>query len=116
MDGAPPVLEAVAAAKRNGVVPKAAVQKKATVKPKKPQEVIEINSDTDEDDVVNKQEKPVVNRKKDGEGPSKKKAPTLTSVLTVRSKVYICYAFSLVFFFFYFFSMLVHVPELFYAI
>ncbi|XP_015897952.3 G2/mitotic-specific cyclin S13-7 [Ziziphus jujuba] len=86
VDGAPPVLEAVAAAKRNGVVPKAAVQKKATVKPKKPQEVIEINSDTDEDDVVNKQEKPVVNRKKDGEGPSKKKAPTLTSVLTVRSK------------------------------
>lgn len=84
MDGAPPVLEGVAAAKRNEVVPKAAgVQKKANVKPKKPQEVIQINSDTDEDVV-----KKPVNRKKEGEGPSKKKAPTLTSVLTARSKVW----------------------------
>lgn len=82
MEGAAPVLDVVAAGKRNGV-PKV-VQKKANAKPKQHEEVIEISPDTEEK--VQKQDKPL-NRKKEGEGPSKKKAPTLTSVLTARSKV-----------------------------
>ncbi|KAH7855728.1 hypothetical protein Vadar_028204 [Vaccinium darrowii] len=63
-------------------VPKMA-QKKVTVKPI-PQTVIEISPDTEEDIKI---KKPVVNSKKAGDGSSKKKAqPTLTAILTARSK------------------------------
>ncbi|KAF3442168.1 hypothetical protein FNV43_RR16084 [Rhamnella rubrinervis] len=81
MEGAAPVLDVVAAGKRNAV-PKV-VQKKGNAKPKQAEKIIEISPDTEEK--VQKQDKPL-NRKKEGEGPSKKKAPTLTSVLTARSK------------------------------
>lgn len=90
VEGAAPLLDVVAAGKRNGV-PKVA-QKKANAKTKHPEEVVEISPDTEEK--VQKQDKPLA-RKKEGEGPSKKKAPTLTSVLTARSKVMSChYCFS----------------------
>ncbi|XP_021297377.1 G2/mitotic-specific cyclin S13-7-like isoform X2 [Herrania umbratica] len=75
--------------KRAAAAPKPA-QKKPTAKPK-PAEVIEISPDT-EDAVQVKEKKdkvPVNNIDKKataGEGPSKKKAHTLTSVLTARSK------------------------------
>ncbi|GMN53180.1 hypothetical protein TIFTF001_022323 [Ficus carica] len=71
--------------KRDEEVPK--LNQKRPDKPKPQQELIEISSDSD-DDAKKKQEinKPV-NKKKDGEGGSRKKAPTLTSVLTARSKM-----------------------------
>ncbi|KAL5546725.1 hypothetical protein UlMin_006412 [Ulmus minor] len=78
VDGAAP--QGAAPAKRAGVTK--AAQKKVIVKPK-PVEVIEISPDTEE--VKKKEDKPV-NKKKDGEGCSRKKAPTLSSVLTARSK------------------------------
>ncbi|KAJ6912521.1 hypothetical protein NC651_015063 [Populus alba x Populus x berolinensis] len=62
------------------VAVKKPAQKKVTVKPK-PEEVVVISPDSEE---VVKQEKPV-KKKKEGEG-SKKNKPTLTSVLTARSK------------------------------
>ncbi|XP_052172334.1 G2/mitotic-specific cyclin S13-7-like [Diospyros lotus] len=61
--------------------PKAA-QRKVTVKPK-PQTVIEISPDTEEDKV--KKERPA-NKKKPEQGYARKKAQSLTSVLTARSK------------------------------
>ncbi|XP_061963548.1 G2/mitotic-specific cyclin S13-7-like [Populus nigra] len=63
------------------VAVKKPAQKKVTVKPK-PEEVVVISPDSDE---VVKQEKPV-KKKKEGEGSTKKNKPTLTSVLTARSK------------------------------
>ncbi|CAK9152679.1 unnamed protein product [Ilex paraguariensis] len=56
-------------------------QKKVTVKPK-PENVNVISSDTEKE---NKNEN-TQNKKRSGEGSSRKKAPTLTSVLTARSK------------------------------
>ncbi|KAI3444295.1 hypothetical protein Pfo_000960 [Paulownia fortunei] len=56
-------------------------QKKAAIKPK-PEEIIEISPDTEE---VAEKEKPL-NKETAGEKSSKKKAPTLTSTLTARSK------------------------------
>ncbi|GFP85009.1 g2/mitotic-specific cyclin-1 [Phtheirospermum japonicum] len=70
LDGALPEKRAVAR--------KPVARKKAAIKPK-PEEIIEISPDTVEK--IAKNEKP-------GEKSSKKKAPTLTSVLTARSKVY----------------------------
>ncbi|CAK7340290.1 unnamed protein product [Dovyalis caffra] len=70
----------VVAAVGRKVAGKKPAQKKVTVKPK-PEEVIEISPDGEEV----KQEKPV-NKKKEGEGSAKKNKPTLTSVLTARSK------------------------------
>lgn len=64
-------------------IPKATrrpAQKKATVKPK-PEAVIEISSGSEEQ--INK-DKP--RKKSEGDGLSKKNAPTLTSTLTARSK------------------------------
>ncbi|KAL2535187.1 Cyclin-B1-3 [Abeliophyllum distichum] len=71
----------------DGAMPKAVVkkpaQKKATTKPKpKSEDVIDISSDTEEV----KKEKPVVNKEKTEQQSLKKKAPTLTSTLTARSK------------------------------
>jgi len=63
------------------VAVKKPAQKKVTVKPK-PEEVVVISPDSEE---VVKQEK----KKKEGEGSTKKNKPTLTSVLTARSKVII---------------------------
>ncbi|KAI9380099.1 hypothetical protein POPTR_016G033000v4 [Populus trichocarpa] len=68
-------VDGVAAEARKVAVRKPA-QKKVTVKPK-PEEVTEINPDTEE--------KPG-NKKKEGEGSTKKNKPTLSSVLTARSK------------------------------
>lgn len=79
MNKVPPVRDGVGAVKKVGV-PKAA-QKKAIAKPK-PEEVIEISPDDTEEE---NKKKPLFVNKKDGE--AKKKAPTLTSVLTARSKV-----------------------------
>jgi hypothetical protein len=80
VNGGPAVLDELAAVRR-AEVPKAVPKKVVNVKPKA-KEVIEISPDTEEGLFENaKQEK-----KK--EGASKKKAaPTLTAVLTARSKV-----------------------------
>ncbi|XP_022742530.1 G2/mitotic-specific cyclin S13-7-like [Durio zibethinus] len=83
-----PVLDGGAVPKR-AAAPKPA-QKKPTTKPK-PAEVIEISPDTDQEavEVEEKKDKvPVKNNKKvtEGERSSKKKAQTLTSALTARSK------------------------------
>ncbi|KAL2465909.1 Cyclin-B1-2 [Abeliophyllum distichum] len=59
------------------IVEKDEARKKATAKPKKPEEIIEISPDTEER--LEKHEKA-------GEQSVKKKAPTLTSTLTARSK------------------------------
>jgi cyclin B len=75
-------VDGVAAEARKVAVRKPA-QKKVTVKPK-PEEVTEINPDTEE--------KPG-NKKKEGEGSTKKNKPTLSSVLTARSKVVIIATF-----------------------
>ncbi|XP_022853898.1 G2/mitotic-specific cyclin S13-7-like isoform X2 [Olea europaea var. sylvestris] len=64
------------------IVEKDEAQKKATVKPKKTDDIINISHDTAE---VLKKDEPV-KQEKAGEGSSKKKAPTLTSTLTARSK------------------------------
>ncbi|KAL3533492.1 hypothetical protein ACH5RR_007013 [Cinchona calisaya] len=61
-----------------GKAKKPAAQKKAVAKPK-PEAVIEVSSDSSE---VKKEN----NKKKTGEGASRKTAPTLTSTLTARSK------------------------------
>ncbi|XP_062166699.1 G2/mitotic-specific cyclin S13-7-like [Alnus glutinosa] len=82
VDGAPLLLDGVAARKRAGA-PKPP-QKKVIVKPK-PEEVVEISPDTQENDAKAKQENPE-NKKKDGEVTAKKKAAAFTSVLTARSK------------------------------
>ncbi|CAI9765713.1 unnamed protein product [Fraxinus pennsylvanica] len=71
----------------DGAMPKAMVkkpaQKKATTKPKpKPEEIIDISSESDEV----KKERLVVNKEKTEQQSLKKKAPTLTSTLTARSK------------------------------
>lgn len=58
------------------------VQKKVTIKPK-PEEIIEISPDSD---VVEK-EKPIITKENGVEKSSKKRAPTLTSTLSARSKV-----------------------------
>ena len=80
-------VDGVAAAGRKVAVTKPA-QKKVTVKPK-PEEVVVISPDSKE---VVKQEKPV-KTKKEGEGSTKKNKPTLTSVLTARSKVILTSSF-----------------------
>lgn len=80
------VPDAVQAGKRVEA-PKVNNQKIDNVK-SKPIEVIDLSSD-DSAKVNKKQEKPV-NKKKEAEvggGAARKKAPTLTSVLTARSKV-----------------------------
>lgn len=95
MDKAPVPDGNNAVPKRADAAPKPA-QKKPTAKPK-PVEVIEISPDA-EDAVQVKEKKdkvPVNNIDKKataGEGSSKKKAHSLTSVLTARSKV-ICVLF-----------------------
>ncbi|PON67557.1 Cyclin [Parasponia andersonii] len=78
------VPDAVQAGKRVEA-PKMNNQKSANVKPK-PVEVIDLSSD-DSEEVKKKQEKPL-NKKKEAEvgGAVRKKPPTLTSVLTARSK------------------------------
>ncbi|CAK9188543.1 unnamed protein product [Ilex paraguariensis] len=78
LDGAV-VVDGVKRAK--GAAARKPAQKKVTVKPK-PENVIEITSDSEEEVKKDKG----VNKKKSGEGSSRKKAPTLTSVLTARSK------------------------------
>lgn len=83
MDGAPLLLDGVAAGKRAGAAKPP--QKKVTVKTK-PEEVVVISPDSQENDAKAKQENPV-NKKKDGEGLSRKKAHAFSSVLTARSKV-----------------------------
>lgn len=84
-----PVPVHVDGVKRAAEVPKAVVaQKKVNVVKPKAKEVIEISPDTEEEiDLKAKQEKPVNKKKEGAEGTSRKKAPTLTSVLTARSKV-----------------------------
>ncbi|KAL2482993.1 Cyclin-B1-2 [Forsythia ovata] len=64
------------------IVEKDEARKKATVKPKKPEEIIEISPDTEGS--VKKDE--LMKHEKAGERSVKKKAPTLTSTLTARSK------------------------------
>ena len=74
--------------KQGDEVPKANPKKINHVKHQNPaqQEVIEISSDSEKN--VKKKQQPPENIKKDGEGgASRKKGPTLTSVLTARSKV-----------------------------
>lgn len=83
VDGAPLLLDGVAAGKRAGA-PKPH-QKKVNVKPK-PEEVIDISSDTQVEDIAKAKQENPVNKKKDGEGASRKKAAAFTSVLTARSK------------------------------
>lgn len=84
VDGAAPILDAgVAAANKKVALPKQAQKKAVVVKPKP--EVIEISPDSVKED-RGKEEK-CGNKKKDGEGASKKNTQTLTSVLTARSKV-----------------------------
>ena len=80
------VLDGAAEDKRAAAA-KANKSKKVTVKPK-PKEVIVVSPDTAEilEPKVDEQEKPV-DGKKEGEGSSRKKVQTLTSVLTARSKV-----------------------------
>ncbi|CAA3015160.1 G2 mitotic-specific cyclin S13-7-like isoform X1 [Olea europaea subsp. europaea] len=64
-------------------VAKKPAQKKAITKPKpKPEEIINISSDAEEA----KKEKPVVSKEKAEQQSLEKKAPTLTSTLTARSK------------------------------
>ncbi|KAJ4838576.1 G2/mitotic-specific cyclin S13-6 [Turnera subulata] len=73
---------------RRAAVPKAAAQKKVAVKvvKPKPKEVIEISPDTvEKEEVKAKKQEKVANKKKEGDGSSKK-GQTLTSVLTARSK------------------------------
>ena len=81
------IADAVVPAGKRVEAPKANNQKLVNVKPK-PVEVVDLSSDDSEEEV--KQEKPL-NKKKEAEvgggGAARKKAPTLTSVLTVRSKV-----------------------------
>lgn len=79
VDGALLVTNGAAAGK--GPEAEKAVQKKVAVKTK-PEAVIELSSDTEEV----KKEKPI-NTKKTGEGSSRKKVQTMTSILTSRSKV-----------------------------
>ncbi|GLT77963.1 hypothetical protein SLA2020_495160 [Shorea laevis] len=83
VDGAPLLLDGVAAGKRAGA-PKPH-QKKVNVKPK-PEEVIDISPDTQVEDIAKAKQENPVNKKKDGEGASRKKAAAFTSVLTARSK------------------------------
>lgn len=83
VDGAPLLLDGVAAGKKAGA-PKPP-QKKAIVKPKA-EEVIVISPDTRDDVTKAKLENPG-NKKNDGGGLSRKKAHAFTSVLTARSKV-----------------------------
>ncbi|XP_044467849.1 G2/mitotic-specific cyclin S13-7-like [Mangifera indica] len=81
VDKAPILVEGLPVGKKP-VAAKAA-QKKVSVKPK-PQEVIEISPDTEEQVKANKKQgKALVNTKKEKDGLSKK---TLSSVLTARSK------------------------------
>ncbi|KAG6690995.1 hypothetical protein I3842_10G041800 [Carya illinoinensis] len=82
VDGAPLLLDGVAAGKKAGA-PKPP-QKKAIVKPKA-EEVIVISPDTRDDVTKAKLENPG-NKKNDGGGLSRKKAHAFTSVLTARSK------------------------------
>ncbi|KGN54685.1 G2/mitotic-specific cyclin S13-7 [Cucumis sativus] len=80
IDGAAPILDAgVVAVKKAGPKP---ATKKVIVKPTS--EVIDISPDTVEK--VEEKEAKCAKKKKEGEGPAKKKAQTLTSVLTARSK------------------------------
>lgn len=79
VDGALLVTNGAAAGK--GPEAEKAAQKKVAVKTK-PEAVIELSSDTEEV----KKEKPI-NTKKTGEGSSRKKVQTMTSILTSRSKV-----------------------------
>ncbi|GKV28891.1 hypothetical protein SLEP1_g37879 [Rubroshorea leprosula] len=84
---AAPVLLDGAVVGKKAAVPKPA-QKKVVMKPKAT-EVIEISPNAEDEVKDKKQEKEKqekVNNKKEGEGSSKKKAPTLTAVLTARSK------------------------------
>ncbi|EXB54225.1 G2/mitotic-specific cyclin S13-6 [Morus notabilis] len=85
VNGSLAVPEAVPAGqKRDEAVPKPVHKRANLVKPKPQQELIEVSSDSD-DDAKKKNEIRV--KKKDGEGASRKKAPTLSSVLTARSKM-----------------------------
>lgn len=59
------------------------IQKNVASSKPKPEEIIEISPDSNE---VAEKEK-LINKEKAGEKSSKKKAPTLTSTLTARSKV-----------------------------
>ncbi|XP_022924914.1 G2/mitotic-specific cyclin S13-7-like [Cucurbita moschata] len=81
VDGAAPILNDGIVAVRKPRAPKAA-PKKVVSKPKA--EVIEISPDTVEKD--RGKEVKCGNKKKEGEGVSKKKAQTLTAVMTARSK------------------------------
>lgn len=82
IDGAAPILDTGVVVVKKAGGPKPA-PKKVIIKPTS--EVIDISPDTVEK--VEKKEVKCANKKKEGEGPSKKKAQTLTSVLTARSKV-----------------------------
>lgn len=82
VDGAPLLLDGGAAGKQ-AAAPKP-LQKKANDKPRI-KIVFNKSSDTQEEDDKAKKENPV-NKKKDGEGISRKKAAAFTSVLTARSK------------------------------
>ena len=75
-------VDGVAAGARKVALRKPA-QKKITVKPK-PEEVVEISPGTEERSG---------NKKNEGEGSTKKNKPTLSSVLTARSKVMIIASF-----------------------
>ncbi|XP_022966120.1 G2/mitotic-specific cyclin S13-7-like [Cucurbita maxima] len=81
VDGAAPILDGGVVAVKKAGAPKAA-PKKVVSKPKA--EVIEISPDTVEKD--RGKEVKCGNKKKEGEGVSKKKAQTLTAVMTARSK------------------------------
>ncbi|XP_038881434.1 G2/mitotic-specific cyclin S13-7-like [Benincasa hispida] len=81
VDGAAPILDGGVVAIKKAGAPKPA-HKKVAIKPTS--EVIEISPDTVEK--VQAKEVKCANKKKEGEGVSKKKAQTLTSVLTARSK------------------------------
>ncbi|OWM78885.1 G2/mitotic-specific cyclin S13-7-like [Punica granatum] len=88
VNGAPALLEGNKPAKK--AEPAKAAQKKAPAAKAKSKEVIEISPDPDEEarakaKNISKQEG-VVHKRKDGEGSSRKKNKSLTSVLTARSK------------------------------
>lgn len=89
MNGAPALVGGDKPVKR--AEPVKAAQKKAPAGKAKPKEVIEISPDTDEEVLEknenNSKQEEAMKKRKDGEGSSRRKNRSLTSVLTARSKV-----------------------------
>ncbi|KAL5743656.1 hypothetical protein ACOSQ2_026772 [Xanthoceras sorbifolium] len=82
VDKATVLVDGIPVARRTKAAPK-----KVSVKPKAKEEVIEISPDTEEEVKANNAQDNNKNKKKEAQNPSKNKPqPTLTSVLTARSK------------------------------